>query len=51
MGCIKFLVLVENFILVELTNNLLKDLLSIADSIEKTQQLRKPPEIFCFGSG
>ena len=29
VGWIKFLILVESFILVELTNNLLKDLLSI----------------------
>ena len=36
----------KSFILVELTNNLLKDLFEHCNSIEKTLQLRKPPETF-----
>jgi len=46
VGCLKFLVIVGGLILVELTNKLLKDLLSIPIKIEKTLQLRKPPKTF-----
>ena len=46
MGCIKFFVLEESFILGELHQQFIEIFIEHQNLIEKTLQLRKPPETF-----